>query len=160
MPLIEAARDVLAASIELKSTMSNALCDTEHIYDAKDCRNIIATPTRDRNVRQPHWPRETSVSNFARREAKERRHSSSTSIQAARRAILLSSILERGHLTMRLSDVRLRRLKTKLIYLNHRLPPWLTEDATRDRSNRLLDDRVGTNRCDVPTQPRKEAQPR
>ena len=26
----------------------------------------------------------------------------------------------------------------KLIYPNHRLPPWLTEDATRDRSNRLL----------------------
>jgi hypothetical protein len=29
---------------------------------------------------------------------------------------------------------------TKLIYANHRLPPWLNEDATRDRSNRLLDD--------------------
>ena len=30
---------------------------------------------------------------------------------------------------MRLSDARLRYRKTKLIYLNHRLPPWLTEDA-------------------------------
>jgi hypothetical protein len=27
---------------------------------------------------------------------------------------------------------------TKLIHPNHRLPPWLTEDAARERSNRLL----------------------
>ena len=40
---------------------------------------------------------------------------------------------------MRLSDARLRRYQTKLIYPNHRLPPWLTEDAARDRFNRLLD---------------------
>jgi hypothetical protein len=41
---------------------------------------------------------------------------------------------------MRLSDARARRKKTKLIYLNHRLPPWLNEDDTpRDRSNRWLD---------------------
>jgi hypothetical protein len=66
----------------------------------------------------------------------------------------------RRRLTMRLSDAGLRRRQTKALYLNHRLPPWLNEDATRDRSNRLLDDRAGTNRCDVPTQPRKEAQPR
>ena len=39
---------------------------------------------------------------------------------------------------MRLSDARLRRRKTKLVYPNHRSPPWLTEDDTRDRSNRLL----------------------
>jgi hypothetical protein len=45
-----------------------------------------------------------------------------------------------GPLTMRLSDAGLRQRQTKLIYPNHRLPPWLTEDATRDRSNRLLDD--------------------
>jgi hypothetical protein len=42
-------------------------------------------------------------------------------------------------LTMRLSDARLRRLQTKLIYPNHRLPPWLNGDDARDRSNRLLD---------------------
>jgi hypothetical protein len=42
-------------------------------------------------------------------------------------------------LTIRLSDARVRRRKTKLIYPDHRLPPWLTEDATRDRTNRLLD---------------------
>jgi hypothetical protein len=39
---------------------------------------------------------------------------------------------------MRLSDAGLRRHKSKLIYLNHRLAPWLNEDDTRDRSNRLL----------------------
>jgi hypothetical protein len=33
---------------------------------------------------------------------------------------------------MRLSDAGLRRTKTKLIYPNHRFPPWPTEDATRD----------------------------
>jgi hypothetical protein len=43
---------------------------------------------------------------------------------------------------MRLSDARLRRGQTKLIYLDHRLPPWLTEDAARDRSNRLLADQL------------------
>jgi hypothetical protein len=31
---------------------------------------------------------------------------------------------------MRLSDVTPRSQKTKLFYFNHRLPPWLTEDAT------------------------------
>ena len=44
-----------------------------------------------------------------------------------------------GDLTMRLSDAGLRRRQTKALYLDHRPPPWLTEDATRDRSNRLLD---------------------
>jgi hypothetical protein len=38
---------------------------------------------------------------------------------------------------MKLNDARARR-QTKLLYPNHRSPPWLTEDATRDRSNRLL----------------------
>jgi hypothetical protein len=42
---------------------------------------------------------------------------------------------------MRLSDARVRRRKTKLIYPKHRLPPWATEtESTRDRSNRLLAD--------------------
>ena len=40
---------------------------------------------------------------------------------------------------MRLSDAGLRRRQTMALYPNHRLPPWLTEDAPRDRSNRLLD---------------------
>jgi hypothetical protein len=43
-------------------------------------------------------------------------------------------------LTMRLSDAGLRQRQTKPLYPNHRPPPWLTEDAPRDRSNRLLDD--------------------
>jgi hypothetical protein len=41
---------------------------------------------------------------------------------------------------MRLSDALLRRHQTKLIYPDHRLPPWLIEATTRsDCSNRLLD---------------------
>jgi hypothetical protein len=40
---------------------------------------------------------------------------------------------------MRLSDEGLHQPETKLIYPNHRLAPWFTEDATRDRSNRLLE---------------------
>jgi hypothetical protein len=48
-------------------------------------------------------------------------------------------------LTMRLSDAELRRRRTKLIYPGHRRTPWLTEDAARDRSNRLLD--AVTTRC-------------
>jgi uncharacterized protein len=39
---------------------------------------------------------------------------------------------------MRLSDAGLHQRPTKALNPNHRLPPWLTEDATRDRSNRLL----------------------
>jgi hypothetical protein len=31
---------------------------------------------------------------------------------------------------MRLSDAGLRQRQTKALDLNHRLPPWLTEDAT------------------------------
>ena len=40
---------------------------------------------------------------------------------------------------MRLSDAGLRQRQTKALYLNHRSTPWLTEDAPRDRSNRLLE---------------------
>jgi hypothetical protein len=43
-------------------------------------------------------------------------------------------------LTLRLTDAGARR-KPKLIYPNHRLAPWPTENATRDRPNRLLDGR-------------------
>jgi hypothetical protein len=32
-------------------------------------------------------------------------------------------------LTMRLSDAGLHQRQTKALYPNHRLPPWLTEDA-------------------------------
>src|SRR5258708_38294915 len=41
---------------------------------------------------------------------------------------------------MRLSDAGLRQRRTKALDLNHRLPPCPTEDATRDRSNRLLEE--------------------
>jgi hypothetical protein len=40
---------------------------------------------------------------------------------------------------MRLSDAGLRQRQTKALDPNHRFPPWLNEDATRDRSNRLLE---------------------
>src|SRR6202034_4315718 len=61
-----------------------------------------------------------------------------------RKEVAMHQVIERNAihifaLTMRLSDAGLRCRQTKLIYPNHRLPPWLTEDATRDRSNRLLD---------------------
>jgi len=35
-----------------------------------------------------------------------------------------------AHLTMRLGDAGLRQPKSTLLYLNHRLPPWLNEDDT------------------------------
>jgi hypothetical protein len=37
-----------------------------------------------------------------------------------------------------LSDAGFHQRQAKALYPNHRLPFWLTEDATRDRSNRLL----------------------
>jgi hypothetical protein len=56
MPQIEAAGAILVSSIELKSTTSNALCDTQHIADAKACRSDIAALNRDREIRQSHRP--------------------------------------------------------------------------------------------------------
>ena len=44
-----------------------------------------------------------------------------------------------SHLTMRLSDAGFHQRRTKALYPHHRSPPWLTEDAARDRSNRLLE---------------------
>jgi len=44
----------------------------------------------------------------------------------------------RFRLTMRLSDAGLHQRQTKVLYPDHQPPPWLTEDAPRDRSNRLL----------------------
>jgi hypothetical protein len=41
---------------------------------------------------------------------------------------------------MRLSDSGLRQRQSEALYPNHRFPPCLNEDETRDRSNRLLDD--------------------
>src|ERR1700676_218213 len=42
------------------------------------------------------------------------------------------------HITMRLSDAGAEP-QPKLLNPDHRLPPWLNEYATRDRSNRLFD---------------------
>jgi len=44
---------------------------------------------------------------------------------------------------MRLSDAGVHQRQTNALDLNHRPPPWPNEDATRDRSNRLLDDTTG-----------------
>ena len=55
----------------------------------------------------------------------------------------------KSRITMRLSDAGLRQRQTKLIYPNHRSPPWLTEDATRDRSNRLLGDGRASSRTET-----------
>lgn len=45
---------------------------------------------------------------------------------------------------MRLSDAGPRR-QAKAVYPDHQFPPWFTEDATRDRSNRLLGTRATSN---------------
>ena len=44
------------------------------------------------------------------------------------------------NLTMRLCAAGLHQCQTKALYFNHRFPPWSTEGAARDRSNRLLGD--------------------
>jgi hypothetical protein len=58
---------------------------------------------------------------------------------------------------MRLSDARLRRRQTKLVYLNHRLPPWVTEATSpRDRSNRLLEGTfISTPSCNPDNESRR-----
>jgi hypothetical protein len=61
-----------------------------------------------------------------------------------------------GGLTMRLSDAGLHQRRAKTVYPDHPFSPWLTEDAARDRSNRLLDPCGGTNlEGDVPPPERK-----
>jgi hypothetical protein len=60
---------------------------------------------------------------------------------ANRRAFLAVSDTIESRPTMRLSDAGMRSQQPELIYPNHRLPPWPTEDTSpRDRSNRLLED--------------------
>jgi hypothetical protein len=54
---------------------------------------------------------------------------------------------------MRFSDAGLCRRQTKLLYTIHRLPPWSAEDATRDRSNRLLGHGVGISQVFPPKAP-------
>ena len=42
-------------------------------------------------------------------------------------------------ITIRLRDAGLRQRQTKMLYPDHRLPPWLNDAAaTRDRSNQLI----------------------
>jgi hypothetical protein len=56
---------------------------------------------------------------------------------------------------MRLSDAGLHFGETKLIYPDHRLPPWLTEDDARDRSNRLLGatrETLAPSQCSIHTE--------
>src|SRR5580658_22110 len=51
------------------------------------------------------------------------------------------------NLTMRLSDAEVRHRQTEPLNPNHRSPPWFTEDAPRDRSNRLLGFTKNLNHC-------------
>src|SRR5882762_3470322 len=53
---------------------------------------------------------------------------------------------------MRLIDVGLRCRRTKLNHPNHQSPPWLIEDARRDRSNRLLGSKLPTRLENPPLQ--------
>jgi len=46
---------------------------------------------------------------------------------------------------MRLSDAGLRRRQTKLIYLDHRPPPWLIEDATPRSLEPFVSGRTATS---------------
>jgi hypothetical protein len=70
MPLIEAARAVLGLSIELKSTMSNALCDTEHIRGAKGLPQRYRGPDPRPRCPPIAWPRGPQTLKLACREAK------------------------------------------------------------------------------------------
>jgi uncharacterized DUF497 family protein len=49
-----------------------------------------------------------------------------------------------GQLTMRLSDARLRRRPTKLIYPDHRPTPWFTEDAAPRSLGPIVRSEFGT----------------
>jgi hypothetical protein len=83
-------------------------------------------------VRAPRSSREPQLCESGRRQiATAARRTGATTHSSSGR--------DRGHLTMRLSDAGLHQRQTKALYPNHRLPPLLTEDAPRDRSNRLLE---------------------
>jgi hypothetical protein len=63
----------------------------------------------------------------------------------------LLMLIQECHLTMRLCDAGLRQHQTKALYPNHRPPPCPNEDATRDRSNRLLGACVFAKNCAAET---------
>jgi hypothetical protein len=56
----------------------------------------------------------------------------------ARERIRVFDVPISTRLTTKLSDAAVRCCETKLIYPDHRLPPWPTKDGARDRANRLL----------------------
>src|SRR5579863_3226690 len=58
----------------------------------------------------------------------------------------------RRRLTMRLSDAGLRQRQTKALYLNHRLPPWPTEDTAPRSLEPIVRGRI--NRGDSPAERR------
>src|SRR5258708_1645932 len=67
-------------------------------------------------------------------------------IAAKRTAIAINGSVARfttSHLTMRLSDAGLRHRQTKMLYPNHRLPPWLTEDTTPRSLEPIVRGRTG-----------------
>jgi hypothetical protein len=93
----------------------------------KTCRNIAASTGASESLCHV-----TALSRSSVRHARGGRTTAHALTSTVATTMNLSCI------TMRLSDSGLRCRETKLLYQDHRLPPWLTEAAPRDRSNRLL----------------------
>ena len=124
-----------------KTDADQSVPPTEHIQPAKSARwrnegsearhAYWPTAHRCHHVRAPRSSREPQL-------CKSGRHQLATAAPPTEAMRQNSYGPNRGHLTMRLSDAGLHRRQTKALYPNHRSSPWLAEDATRDRSNRLL----------------------
>jgi hypothetical protein len=115
---------VLAARIDPKSTVSKACRDITTALPPN-----LAQPTRAearRGVRTTRTCARTKVLNETTwiEEALLE-----IDIGADIRYCGLGTALDQGHLTMRLSDAPAQR-QTKMLYPDHRPPPWLTEDST------------------------------
>ena len=115
-----------------KTDADQSVPPTEHIQAAKSARRrnegsearhaYWPTAHRCRHVRAPRSSREPQL-------CKSGRHQLATAAPPTEAMRQNSYGPNRGHLTMRLSDAGLRQQPTKLIYPDHRFPPWLTEDA-------------------------------
>jgi hypothetical protein len=126
-----------------KADADQSVPPTEHIEAAKSARRrnegsearhaYWPTAHRCRHVRAPRSSGEPQL-------CKSGQHQLATAATQTAEMRHNSSGPNRGHLTMRLSGAGLRRRQTKLIYPNHRLPPWLPKTRPRDRSNRWLDE--------------------
>jgi len=117
------------------STNSTPTCDSPK---CRNCNAMARLFTRCSVESGKPLRRSTRSCNDQRSRLQSNRPASPIPRRFDLRRLFYYKKLRPSQLTMRLSDAGLHQHQTKAVYPDHRLPPWLTEGPTRDRSNRLL----------------------